>query len=93
MKVDHELLNDRIQPDYANFTEKQGQYLSFIYYYSKINRRPPAESDMQRFFHVTPPSVHRMIIELEARGLISRTPGTARSITVLLHPDHLPRLL
>jgi hypothetical protein len=30
------------------FTEKQGQYLAFIYTYSHMFRRPPAEIDMQR---------------------------------------------
>ena len=47
------------------FTEKQGQYLAFIYTYALVNRRPPAEADMQTFFGVTPPSVHRMVVELE----------------------------
>ena len=32
------------------YTEKQGQYLAFIYNYTKINSRPPAEADMQRYF-------------------------------------------
>jgi len=27
------------------FTGKQGQYLAFIYYYSKIHGTPPAEAD------------------------------------------------
>jgi repressor LexA len=44
------------------YTEKQGQYLAFIYYYTKINGQPPAENDMQRYFNVSPPSVHRMIV-------------------------------
>jgi Mn-dependent DtxR family transcriptional regulator len=44
-------------PDY---TPKQGQYLAFIYYYTKINRRPLAEADIQRYFGVTPPTVHQM---------------------------------
>ena len=26
------------------FTEKQGQYLAYIYHYTKVNRQPPAES-------------------------------------------------
>jgi repressor LexA len=52
----------------ANFTELQGQYLAFIHAYSKIHRRPPAEADMQHYFEVTPPSVHRMVMELERRG-------------------------
>ncbi len=75
------------------FTEKQGQYLAFIYTYALINRRPPAEADMQAFFGVTPPSVHRMIVELEKLGLIRRTQRQARSIEVCLSHDELPRLL
>ena len=74
------------------FTEKQGQYLAFIYAYSKIHRRPPAEADMQAFFGVTPPSVHRMVVELEGKGLISRQPGQARSIELLIQPEQLPVL-
>jgi len=74
------------------FTELQGQYLAFIYAYSKIHRCPPAEGDMQRFFEVTPPSVHRMVKELESKRLIRRTPRTARSIELLVDPDDLPVL-
>ena len=76
----------------AVFTEKQGQYLAFIYAYTKVHRRPPAEADMQQYFRVTPPSVHRMVVELEEGGLIRRLPGVARSIEVLLAPEHLPVL-
>jgi hypothetical protein len=39
------------------FTPKQGQYLAFIDAYTRVNRRPPAEWEMQRHFGVTPPSV------------------------------------
>jgi hypothetical protein len=46
-------------PGGQGFTEKQGQYLAFIYAYSRIFRRPPAEADMQRHFRVSPPSVHQ----------------------------------
>ncbi|MEM9861273.1 MAG: MarR family transcriptional regulator [Myxococcota bacterium] len=73
-------------------SEVRGQYLAFIYAYTKINRRPPAERDMQRFFEVTPPSAHRMVKELETKGLIRRTPRTARSIALLVAPDDLPVL-
>ena len=52
------------------FTEKQGQYLAFIYTYSHMFGRPPAETDMQRHFQVSPPSVHQMIVTLERNGLI-----------------------
>jgi Mn-dependent DtxR family transcriptional regulator len=74
------------------FTDKQGQYLAFIYTYSLLNRRPPAEADFQRFFRVTPPTVHQMIVELERRGLITRVPGQPRTIQVTLQDDELPRL-
>ena len=79
-------------PSTTPYTEKQGQYLAFIYAYAKIHRRPPAEADMQAFFRVTPPSVHRMVVELEERGLIRRQPGQARSIELLVPPEQLPVL-
>ena len=68
------------------FTDKQGQYLAFIYAYSRIFRRPPAEADMQRHFQVSPPSVHQMVLTLERAGLIRHTPGVARSIELLVEP-------
>ena len=74
------------------FTPKQGQYLAFIYYYSQIHGRPPAEADFQRFFHVTPPVVHQMIKTLAARGFIDREPGAARSIKLRLTRAQLPDL-
>ena len=74
------------------FTRLQGQYLAYIAMYTKLHRRPPAEADLQKFFGVTPPSVHDMILTLEKRGLISRTPGRARAIEVLVPQDQLPAL-
>ena len=47
---------------------------------------------MQRFFAVTPPSVHQMVLTLERQGWISRKPGVARSINLLLDPEILPKL-
>lgn len=79
-------------PRAQKFTDLQGQYLAFIYTYSLLNNRPPAEADMQRFFGVTPPSVHRMVLELEKLGLIRRRPGVARSIETVVDPDLIPRL-
>ena len=73
-------------------TPKQGQYRAFIHYYTKIYGRAPAESEIQEYFHSTPPSVHQMIVTLERRGFISRTPGVARSIRLLLARPELPDL-
>lgn len=74
------------------WTEKQGQYLAFIYNYTKIHGRSPAEAEMERYFNVTPPTVHQMILKLEENGLISRVPGQARSIKLLVPNDNVPPL-
>jgi len=74
------------------FTPKQGQYLAFIHAYTLVIGRPPAEADLQRFFQVTPPSVHQMVLTLERIGLIRRQPDIARSIEVLVEPEALPLL-
>jgi len=57
-----------------------------------VNGRPPAQADMQRFFQVTPPTVHQMLLTLEKAGLISRCPGTAWSIAVQVDRANLPTL-
>ena len=75
------------------YTDKQGQYLAFIYYYSKIHGCSPSEAEMQQYFRVSPPAVHQMVLTLEARGLIARTPGQARSIHLLISRDELPDLV
>lgn len=74
------------------YTPKQGQYLSFIYYYTKIHGVPPAEADLQRYFKVSPPAVHQMITILAAKGLIERTPGKSRSVRILLSRDEIADL-
>lgn len=78
-------------PD-LQFTEKQGQYLAFIHTYVLLNRQAPAEADFQRFFMVSPPSVHQMIVSLERHGWITRVPGRPRSIRLLLPAECLPPL-
>jgi len=75
------------------FTPKQGQYLAFIHLYTRMHRRPPAETDMQEYFRVSPPSVHQMVLTLERAGFIRRQPRVARSIEMLVDPKYLPELL
>jgi repressor LexA len=74
------------------FTPKQGQYLAFIHYYTKIHGIAPAEADLQKHFKVTPPSVHSMLNKLEQNGLIKRTPRQARSIELLISRKEIPDL-
>ena len=76
----------------GRFTPTQGQYLAFIYYYTKIHGMPPAEADLRRYFRVSPPVVHQMILTLERRGLLERSPGKARSVTLRLSRAELPDL-
>jgi repressor LexA len=59
------------------YTAKQGQYLAYIFYYTKIHGVAPAEADMQNYFKVSPPSIHQMVLALEANGFIERVPGKA----------------
>src|SRR5580658_8982586 len=74
------------------FTDKQGQYLAFIHTYVLLHRRPPAEGDMESYFSVSPPSVYRMVVELERRGLIRRLPRQPRSIALLYSREQIPQL-
>lgn len=74
------------------YTLLQGQYLAFIYYYTKLNGRPPAEREMEYYFRVSPSSVHQMVLTLEKKGFISRVPSAARSITLRLKRSELPDL-
>jgi len=71
----------------------QGQYLAYIHLYTRLHRRSPAETDMQEYFRVSPPSVHQMLLTLERAGFIRRQPRTARSIELLVDPKQLPDLL
>jgi repressor LexA len=77
----------------GTYTAKQGQYLAFIYYYTKIHGRSPSEADMQGYFRVSPPSVHQMVLSLEKLGFIGRTPGQGRSLKLLLPREQLPDLM
>ena len=76
-----------------DFTPKQGQYLAYIYAYTRLHRRPPAQTDLREYFRVSPPSVHQMLVGLERAGLIRRQPRVARSIELLVDPKYLPDLL
>jgi DNA-binding FadR family transcriptional regulator len=55
-----------------------------------LNRRSPAERDMQRFFGVTAPSAHQMMLTLERAGLIQRQPASRAASNCSSRP--IPRL-
>ena len=85
-------MNRATGDSHPKFTPRQGQYLAFIHAYTLVNERPPAQADIQRFFRLTPSSVYQMLVTLERQALISRRPGVARSIVVLVDRAILPAL-
>ncbi len=76
----------------AVFTDRQEQYLAYIYADTKLNRRAPAQADIQRYFGVSPPTVHQMVLSLERNQLVRGVPGQARSLEVPVDPELLPPL-
>jgi hypothetical protein len=75
-------------------TPKQGQFLAYILAYMRSNHAglAPTHAAFQRFFNLTAPSVNSMLIRLEQRGFIERTPGQARGIKLTIDPALLPEL-
>ncbi len=73
-------------------TKRQIDYLAYIHYYIKIHGRAPAEHDIEEHFRVSPPTIHQMVLTLEKNGFISRIPGQARSIRIILPDDELREL-
>lgn len=65
-------------------TKRQLEYLAFIAKYIQHFGRAPAESDIERHFLVTAPSVNQMLQLLERRGFITRRPGVPRSIRICI---------
>jgi DNA-binding FadR family transcriptional regulator len=60
--------------------------------HQRAGEQQPADRDLQRYFGVTPPSVHQMVLTLERAGLIRRKPGVNRSIELLVNHNSLPTL-
>lgn len=57
----------------SKFTAKQGQYLAFVHYYTKIHGVSPAEADLQRYFRVSPPAVQHTSFVTATVGMNRRT--------------------
>ena len=66
------------------FTARQREYLTFIHRYTQKFGVAPSFRDIEIHFGTTPPSVNNMIKTLCDRGLLSRLPGVARSLRVLV---------
>jgi LexA DNA binding domain-containing protein len=68
-------------------TSRQREYLEFIKKYMGRFGVSPAESDIQRHFLVSAPSVNQMMQALERHGFIMRQRGVARSIRLVEATD------
>jgi hypothetical protein len=84
------VLSRLVQP--VRYTPKQGQYLAFIYAWTRLHGIAPSEAEMQAYFEVSAPAVHQMVRALEDRGLIERIPRQPRSIRLLIPREELPEL-
>ena len=72
------------------FTVRQGQYLAFIQGFIARRGYAPSFDELGAHFGTTPPTVNSMIKLLERKGLLSRVPGAARSLRVLVPAEQLP---
>ena len=81
-EVNHAVVQDRNAREAP--TKRQLDYLLFIAKYLGRYGRAPAESDIERHFLVSAPSVNQMMQMLERRGFISRKPGVPRSARICI---------
>ena len=68
----------------TKYTERQRQYLAFIHRYTVKRGIAPSFEEIGTHFGTSAPSVNNMIKTLCARGLLSKVPGAARSLRVLV---------
>ncbi len=67
----------------ARLTSTQAACLGFITGYNRLFDRSPSEVEIQRHLRMNPATVHQTVLRLEQLGLITRTPGVARSLEVV----------
>jgi hypothetical protein len=65
-------------------TVRQAEYLAFIRAFTDRWGVPPSFDEIGRHFMTTAPSVNNMVKTLEARGFLTRIPGQARTLRVIV---------
>ncbi len=75
---------------HSKFTARQGEMLAFICRFTATRGMAPSFEEIASHFGTSSPSVSGMIKALERRGLLSREPGVARSLRVLVPASFLP---
>jgi DNA-binding MarR family transcriptional regulator len=79
-------------PERRRLSRQRGQLLAYVYWYTKVHRRPPSENEIADFLGVRGPSAHRMILALAAAGYLSRKPGEPRTLQVRIPREEIPEL-
>jgi len=87
------LLACRRSDDEETYTDKQGQYLAFIYYYNKIHGCSPSEAELQHHFRV----LSRLLCASDDLNARSTRPHRANaresaSIQLLIPREEIPDL-
>jgi SOS-response transcriptional repressor LexA len=72
------------------FTPRQGLFLAFIHAFVQRRGIAPSFEEIASHFGISSPSVNGMVKTLERNGLLSRVPGMARSLRVLVPAVQLP---
>ncbi len=75
----------------ADITSKQERFLTFIHAYTSCFGFPPSETEMAKAIGASPTSVSQMLKWLEAKQLIRRQPGLARTTEILAPPEAIPK--
>ena len=74
----------------TGFTARQGEYLAFIHRFTLKHGVAPSFEEIAAHLGTSAPSVNGMIKMLERHALLSRVPGVARSLRVLVPTSLLP---
>jgi len=76
-----------VPPKAAAPTARQAEYLTFIRAFTERWGIPPSFEEIGRHFMTTAPSVNSMVKTLERRGFLTRIPGQARTLRVIVAAD------
>lgn len=74
------------------YSPKQGHFLSYIYYYTKIHKYSPSQFEIAKYFNVSLSGVNQMLQALEKKGLVEFEGGNSECIRLLLKRNELPDL-
>ncbi|KKN79773.1 hypothetical protein LCGC14_0336280 [marine sediment metagenome] len=66
----------------ANLTDRQSEIVAYVRQFAEVHGKQPTVREIAAWVGVAPPNAWKHVKRLEALGMLSRTPGVARSIRV-----------